>query len=215
MRMWIPFHRMLVTRKLVICSNQHASNQHATYPIGIRVARKKVVKDWSVKCQIQTMVFSIICPCPCAHTQHCIRYPLCSSEQMWGLLGTCMRQDAWLRCHLTTRTRYWVVKLRSSTFWRNPLLVGGDQEEDHRARKLGLTTIASFIDCPHWFRQPPRPDIFVRNLSTRHFRQIESLWPTRSGREALQYSCREASIEYSKLHCERTSLLEASLRAYS
>ena len=31
----------------------------------------------------------------------------------------------------------------------NPLLVGGDQEEDHRARKLGLTTIASFIDCPH------------------------------------------------------------------
>ena len=172
MRMWIPFHRMLVTRKLVICSNQHASNQHATCPIGIRVARKKVVKDWSVKCQIQTMVFSIICPCPCAHTQHCKRYPLCSSEQTWGLLGTCMRQEAWLRCHLTTRTRYWVVKLRSSTFWRNPLLVGGDQEEDHRARKLGLTTIASFIDCPHWFRQPPRPDIFVRNLSTRHFRQI-------------------------------------------
>ena len=31
----------------------------------------------------------------------------------------------------------------------NPLLVGGDQEEDHRARKLGLTTIALFIDCPH------------------------------------------------------------------
>ena len=163
MRMWIPFHRMLVTRKLVICSNQHASSQHATCPIGIRVACNKLVKDWSVKCQIQTMVFSIICPCPCAHTQHCKRYPLCSSEQTWGLLGTCMRQDAWL----------------------------------------------------HWFRQPPRPDIFVRNLSTRHFRQIESLWPTRSGREALQYSCREASIEYSKLHCERTSLLEASLRAYS
>ena len=31
----------------------------------------------------------------------------------------------------------------------NPLLVGGDREEDHRARKLGLTTITSFLDCPH------------------------------------------------------------------
>ena len=58
----------------------------------------------------------------------------------------------------------------------NPLLVGGDQEEDHRARKLGLTTIALhsltvLID----FDKPPRPEIFVRNLSTRHFRQIERL----------------------------------------
>ena len=176
MRMWIPFHRMLVTRKLVICSNQHASNQHATCPIGIRVARKKLVKDWSVKCQIQTMVFSIICPCPCAHTQHCKRYPLCSSEQMWGLLGTCMRQDAWLRCHLTTRTRYWVVKLRSSTFWRRILFLSvvikkRTMEHENSVLQRSLHSLTVLID----FDKPLRPEIFVRNLSTRHFRQIARL----------------------------------------
>ena len=216
MRMWIPFHRMLVTRKLVICSNQHASNQHASYPIGIRVARKKVVKDWSVKCQIQTMVFSIICPCPCAHTQHCKRYPLCSSEQMWGLLGTCMRQDAWLRCHLTTRTRYWVVKLRSSTFWRRILFLSvvikkRTIEHENSVSQRSLHSLTVLIDFDNrrdltYLYVTYRHDIFVRFSRSDPLEAVERLF---------KYSCREASIEYSKLHCERTSLLEASLRAYS
>ena len=162
------------------------------------------------------MVFSIICPCPCAHTQHCKRYSFCSSEQMWGLLGTCMRQDAWLRCHLTTRTRYWVVKLRSSTFWLRILFLSvvikkRTIEHENSVSQRSLHSLTVLIDFDN------RRDLKYLYVTYLHdtFVRFSRSDPLEAVERLFKYSCREASIEYSKLHCERTSLLEASLRAYS
>ena len=75
-------------------------------------------------------------------------------------------------------------------------------EHENAVSQRSLHSLTVLID----FDKPLRPEIFVRNLSTRHFRQIErqKLWPTRSGREPLQVLLQRSFDR----------VLEASLRAY-
>ena len=207
-------------------NNQPVNNQPVmwitnlwTCLIGIRAARRNWVKDWSVKLQIRPNsdhAFWMISPCPCAHVQHRrtpLRRAVLSKREVCSGLACGRRRgyDATLRLVRDTELWNFARRLFGGILFLSVVIKKRTIEHENSVSQRSLHSLTVLIDFDNrrdltYLYVTYRHDTFVRFSRSDPLKRLERLF---------KYSCREASIEYSKLHCERTSLLEASLRAYS